>query len=83
MDAAGQEAVGGSLLLPVAPQALALALLGRLRPGLELNAVAPTPPPRRARFLAPFWAARSDLGLAGLLVRSPVDGARGRGRGCA
>ncbi|MEV7189393.1 hypothetical protein [Kitasatospora sp. NPDC093102] len=33
MNVAGQDAAGGSLLLPVAPRAQALALLGRLWPG--------------------------------------------------
>ncbi|WP_224282518.1 PH domain-containing protein [Streptomyces sp. LS1784] len=70
MNVAGQDAAGGSLLLPVAPRAQALALLGRLWPGLDLDAVALTPPPRRACFLAPFWAARSGLGLDAQVVVS-------------
>ncbi|WP_370092655.1 PH domain-containing protein [Streptacidiphilus sp. MAP12-20] len=66
-----------SVLLPVTPKGEALALLARLWPGLDLDAVELTRPPRRARWIAPFWAARSGCGydervfvsVKGLVVR--------------
>ncbi|WP_051945199.1 PH domain-containing protein [Streptacidiphilus rugosus] len=61
LNVAGQSEKA-SVLLPVAPKAEAVALLSRLWPGLDLDAVELTRPPRRARWIAPFWAARSGCG---------------------
>ncbi|NYI05717.1 PH domain-containing protein [Allostreptomyces psammosilenae] len=53
---AGAEAAEQtSILLPVAPRALALHVIRRVVPGLDLDAVVWHPVPRRARWLRPWW----------------------------
>ncbi|KDA43186.1 hypothetical protein E0F15_03575 [Frankia sp. B2] len=53
---------GPSVLLPVARRADALALIGRLLPGVDVAAVAMTRPPRRAAWLAPLHWRRLSCG---------------------
>lgn len=50
---AGQEQQATSLLLPVAPRPIALAVLGRVFPGVDVGAVPVQPVPRRARWRQP------------------------------
>ncbi len=51
-DAAQQQT---SRLLPVAPRATALAVIGRILPGVDPGAVPLHPAPRQARMARPFW----------------------------
>ncbi|MFC1433399.1 PH domain-containing protein [Streptacidiphilus sp. N1-3] len=59
-----------AVLLPVGPRAEALELLERILPGVRLDQVALTPPPRRARLLAPLFWSRSGCGADGLVFVS-------------
>ncbi len=52
----GENAVSAtSVLLPVAPRPVALALIARILPGVDLDAVPLVPAPRAARWARPFW----------------------------
>jgi putative membrane protein len=44
-----------SVLLPVAPRPVALALIGRILPGVDLDSVPLAPAPRAARWARPIW----------------------------
>jgi putative membrane protein len=44
-----------SILLPVAPRQVALALVGRVLPGVDIDALPLTPVPERARWRLPIW----------------------------
>ncbi len=57
-------------LLPVGSRAEALALLERVLPGVRIDEVALTPPPRRARYLAPVFGSRSRCGADDLVFVS-------------
>lgn len=54
-----------TVLLPVAPRAEALELLARVLPGAAVDEVPLTPPPRRARWIAPLLWSRSRCGADG------------------
>jgi putative membrane protein len=55
--AGGGQQVGSStsVLLPVAPRGVALALIARILPGVDLDAVPMSPAPRSARWARPLW----------------------------
>lgn len=60
---AGEDAENRpSMLLPVAPEPLARAVLGQVLPGVDPLAVTLTPAPRRARWVAPLQRRRLAAG---------------------
>ena len=68
INVAGKDNSG--TLLPVGSRAEALALLERVLPGVRIDEVALTPPPRRARWLAPVFRSGSGCGADDLVFVS-------------
>ncbi|MHA6760841.1 PH domain-containing protein [Streptacidiphilus sp. PAMC 29251] len=60
INVAGKD--NSAVLLPVGPRAEALALLERVLPGVRIEEIALTRPPRRARLIAPLFWSRSSCG---------------------
>ena len=63
INIAGKD--NSAVLLPVGTRADALALLARVLPGVRIDEVPLTPPPRRARRIAPLFWSRSGCGADG------------------